>query len=173
MKEFKIRLATQADAELVAAISRKTFFETFGAVNTKENMDKFMNEQFTTDKLIAEVNEPDSFFLIAWDGAVAAGYAKLKDGEKHEEFGDRNSIEISRIYALNSYIGTGAGKQLMQACLAAAKERKKEIVWLGVWKKNTRAISFYQKWGFEIFGQQNFILGDDVQEDWIMKKELT
>jgi ribosomal protein S18 acetylase RimI-like enzyme len=173
MKHFIVREATPGDAELIASISRKTFFETFGAVNTKENMDKFMNEQFTTEKLIAEVYDTDTFFLIAWDGPVAAGYAKLKEGYNLNELNERSAIEISRIYALNSYIGTGAGRNLMQACLDAAKEKNKEIIWLGVWKKNKRAISFYQKWGFEIFGQQNFILGDDVQEDWLMKKSLS
>jgi len=49
---------------------------------------------------------------------------------------------------------------------------KKEIVWLGVWEKNNRAISFYKKWGFEKFGEHSFTLGDDIQNDWLMKKEL-
>jgi ribosomal protein S18 acetylase RimI-like enzyme len=45
-------------------------------------------------------------------------------------------------------------------------------VWLGVWKENHRAIKFYERWGFEIFAEQEFILGNDHQIDWLMKKTL-
>ena len=53
--EIIIRLANENDAELVADLSRQTFYESFAGDNTKENMDKFMNEQFTKEKLIDEV----------------------------------------------------------------------------------------------------------------------
>jgi ribosomal protein S18 acetylase RimI-like enzyme len=49
---------------------------------------------------------------------------------------------------------------------------QKQALWLGVWEKNERAINFYHRWGFEKFGEHDFILGDDVQTDWLMKKEL-
>lgn len=39
--------------------------------------------------------------------------------------------------------------------------------------KNKRAFEFYLKWGFEIFSSQVFLLGNDVQKDWVMKKNLT
>ena len=44
---LNIRFATKEDASLIADLSRKTFYDTFAHQNTKENMDKFMNEQFT------------------------------------------------------------------------------------------------------------------------------
>ena len=69
-------------------------------------------------------------------------------------------------------IGKGVGKKLMQTCHDIARQKGKKILWLGVWKENHRAIDFYKSWGFEIFGDQEFILGDDVQTDWLMKKDL-
>ena len=53
--EISIRLATTKDAERIADLSRKTFKETFAADNSRENMDKFLNEQFTKGKLMMEV----------------------------------------------------------------------------------------------------------------------
>lgn len=171
--EFTIRFATPEDAELIADLSRKTFYETFGYVNTKENMDKFMNEQFTREKLIAEVSEPENIFLLAFDGEVPVGYVKMREGEKRPEFENKDAIEVVRIYSINTYLGTGVGKQLMRQCIFLAKEMKKEIIWLGVWEKNPRAIAFYNKWGFEKFAEHDFILGDDVQHDWLMMKNLS
>jgi len=172
MPELFIRFATAEDAELIADLSRRTFYETFGYVNTKENMDKFMNEQFTREKLIKEVAEPGNTFLLAFDGEVPVGYVRMREGKKFPEFEDKDSIEIARIYAVNTYIGTGVGQQMMRQCIFIAKELKKEILWLGVWEKNSRAIAFYTKWGFEKFAEHDFLLCDDLQKDWLVMKKL-
>ena len=172
MQEFFIRFATADDAELIADLSRRTFHETFGYVNTKENMDKFMNEQFNRKKLIKEVQEPGNTFMLAFDGDIPVGYVRMREGKKFPEFESKDSIEIARIYSVNSYLGTGVGKQLMRQCVFIAKELKKEIIWLGVWEKNPRAIAFYTKWGFEKFSEQDFLLGNDLQKDWLLMKKL-
>jgi len=172
MQEFLIRFATSDDAELIADISRRTFHETFGYVNTKENMDKFMNEQFNREKLIKEVTEPGNTFFLAFDNDTPVGYVRMREGKKFPEFENKDSIEIARIYSVNSYLGTGVGEQLMRQCIFIAKELKKEIIWLGVWEKNPRAIAFYTKWGFKKFSDQDFLLGDDLQKDWLLMKKL-
>ena len=172
MPEITIRYATADDAELIADLSRKTFYQTFGHVNTKENMDKFMNEQFSREKLIKEVTESRNIFLLAFDGDSPVGYAGMREGQQFPEFNDKDALEIARIYAVNTYIGTGVGQQLMRQCIFIAKELKKEIIWLGVWEKNPRAIAFYTKWGFEKFSEHNFLLGDDLQRDWLLMKKL-
>jgi ribosomal protein S18 acetylase RimI-like enzyme len=43
-------------------------------------------------------------------------------------------------------------------------------VWLDVWERNTRAIEFYEKQGFTIVGEQDFVLGSDVQRDLLMAR---
>jgi ribosomal protein S18 acetylase RimI-like enzyme len=69
-------------------------------------------------------------------------------------------------------IGKGVGKALMEACLDAGRRKGKEWIWLCVWEHNQRAIRFYEKIGFERFGQYVFVLGQDLQNDWCMKKRL-
>jgi ribosomal protein S18 acetylase RimI-like enzyme len=44
--------------------------------------------------------------------------------------------------------------------------------WLGVWEKNPRAIAFYQKIGFAQCGAQPFLMGSDLQTDWVMNRTL-
>jgi ribosomal protein S18 acetylase RimI-like enzyme len=83
-----------------------------------------------------------------------------------------NVLEIARLYAVSPMIGKGVGSLLMQKSIDTAKERNKEAVWLGVWENNHRAISFYTRWGFEKFGEQDFLLGDDVQNDWLMMRKV-
>ncbi len=167
-----VRTATAADAALIADLSRETFYESFVHENTPENMDKFMNEQFTREQLMQEVTAPGNIFLLAYDGDEAVGYARVRESNNPPELGPVRAIEIGRIYARASSIGKGVGRALMEACLAVAAEKKAGTVWLGVWEHNQRAIDFYSRWGFTRFGTHVFLLGDDPQTDWLMKKEL-
>jgi diamine N-acetyltransferase len=172
MDNLLIRVADIEDAELIASISRRTFYEAFAAQNTKANMEKFMNEQFTEEALMAEVGEWGNIFLLAYLDDEPIGYARLKESKNPASLGNVNALEISRIYVLNKAIGTGIGKALLEECFQIAGEEGKELIWLGVWEHNTRAISFYKKFGFKKFATHVFMLGDDRQTDWLMKKEL-
>ena len=170
--ELSLRLATVADAEFIAHISHLTFNETFAKDNTKSNMDKFFKEQFTKEKLMGEVALKENTFLLAYHGKQIVGYVKLNEGQVPKELSNPCAIEIERLYAIQKYIGKGVGKLLMNTSLIKARQMNKEVIWLGVWEKNDRAISFYQNWGFEKFADRIFLLGNDVQNDWLMKKLL-
>lgn len=169
---FYIREATIDDAVLIADISRQTFYDSFAAGNTKENMDKFLQEQFTRGKLIMEVGARENTFFLAYYNNEIAGYLKLRDAGKPSVLPGTPAIEIARLYALSSMIGKGVGSLLMQKSIDTAQERNRQAVWLGVWEKNQRAIDFYNRWGFEKFGEQDFLLGDDVQHDWLMIRKV-
>ena len=91
MAEITIRYATPDDAELIADLSRKTFYETFGHVNTKENMEKFMNDQFNREKLVKEVTEPGNTFLLAFDNDIPVGYVRMREGQTIKHFSKTTS----------------------------------------------------------------------------------
>jgi ribosomal protein S18 acetylase RimI-like enzyme len=131
-----------------------------------------MNEQFTYDRLVAEVGLPSNIFIVAEIGDEVAGYARLRESEAPAALNDLPSIEIARIYAVQTMIGKGIGNALMKKCIEIAYDMGKRVIWLGVWEKNQRAIQFYQKWGFEKFDEHDFVLGNDVQRDWLMRKPL-
>ncbi len=163
-----IRLATNHDAALIADMSRQTFYETFAAQNKKENIDKFMSESFARETLIKEVGSPGNIFLLAYDGDQPAGYVRMRENIDDPP----GTVEIARIYATASMIGKRVGAALIQRCIEVAVEMGKKEIWLGVWEHNLRAIDFYSRWGFEKFGTHVFMLGDDPQTDWLMKKAL-
>jgi len=173
----QIRIAGTQDAELVADISRRTFYDSFAADNTKEDMDHFMDKQFSREQLMAEVGAPGMTFLLASLDGETVGYACLRDRTILADGTDLTPpglpagsyIEIARIYAEKAAIGKGVGRALLQACLEMAVEKGREWVWLGVWEHNSRAIRFYSKWGFGKFGEHPFVLGSDRQTDWLMK----
>jgi len=165
-----VRIATAADAAIIADLSRETFYATYAAVNTKADMDKFLNEQFTREALMAEVTAPGNIFLLALDGDTIAGYIRLRESQ-HPQL-PSNAIEVARLYAATHMIGKGAGKALMLAAISYAKNNEHSCIWLGVWEHNERAREFYRRFGFEQFADADFLLGNDLQHDFLLQLPL-
>jgi ribosomal protein S18 acetylase RimI-like enzyme len=172
MNDISIKQATTAEAALIADLSRQTFYDSFAAENTPENMDKFMNEQFTRENLMKEVGAAGNIFLLAYIEDEVVGYTRLRETTNPLLIHNGPAIEIARIYAVQKSIGKGVGSALMQQCVYIARQKDARVIWLGVWEKNEKAIAFYTKWGFEKFSDHVFMLGNDAQTDWLMKKVL-
>jgi len=85
---------------------------------------------------------------------------------------DQKSLEVERIYIGKEYYGKGVGQLLLDFALQIAKQQQMDYVWLGVWEENHRAIQFYLKNGFITFDKHVFMLGEEVQNDFMMKLEL-
>src|SRR4249919_115343 len=95
-----IRIATISEAELIADMSRQTFYDSFAAFNSKEDMDKFLNEQFTREALINEVATVNNIFLLAYDDNEPVGYARMRENNIPPSLGTDRAVEIARIYAV-------------------------------------------------------------------------
>lgn len=168
---IEIRSIEPADAELIADISRETFYESFAVHNTEADMNKFMAEQFSKEQLMKEVNAPGNTYFLAYVGDEPAGYIFLKD-RSHGLLASVHAMEVSRLYVRKSFIGKGLGKLLMRQAIAHAGHLQKDTVWLGVWEHNPAAIAFYTSFGYQKFGEHDFTLGDDVQRDWLMQRPV-
>ncbi|MDQ4139228.1 MAG: GNAT family N-acetyltransferase [Bacteroidota bacterium] len=167
-----LRRATAADTNLLASIGEQSFVEAFGEANTPENMAAFLPTVFAPEKVAEELATPNNEFYIAELVSEAAGYVKMEYPAPDAQVPFRNVLKISRLYLLRKFLGLGLGDQLMHFCIEKAKLLGCEAVWLTVWEHNPRAISFYQKWGFYQVGTEDFILGDDVQLDYLLVKAL-
>jgi ribosomal protein S18 acetylase RimI-like enzyme len=97
---------------------------------------------------------------------------KLNFGEAQTELKNNTSLEIERIYVLKEFHGQNMGQLLYYKALEIATKYRIKEIWLGVWEKNKRAISFYKKNGFIEFDTHIFKLGNDEQIDIMMKLTL-
>ena len=167
-----IREATKQDAETIGKLAAQTFTETFEWYNTAENMRDYNESHFATHQILAEIEDKNAIMYVAIINDEIIGYAKLKSSITPEELGNSTSIEIERLYVKKEFHDKKVGLALMNICLEKAKEKKADVIWLGVWEQNPKAINFYTKVGFEKFGQHIFQLGDDAQTDYLLKMDL-
>lgn len=169
---LKIRHATEYDAALIAEIGARMFEETFGPDNKPEDMQNYLAKNFALDKIKSELADPGSTFLLAYENEEPIGYAKLEASEAPDSVNGPEPVELVRIYVDQKMIGKGYGSALMKSCIEQAKHDGYKTMWLGVWEKNEHAIKFYEKWGFTIVGPRVFVLGSDVQNDFIMQRAV-
>jgi diamine N-acetyltransferase len=169
---ISVRTCNLKDVETLLSLSIKTFRDTFDEFNTPQNMLLYINSTFTKKNIEQDMKDPANAYFLALDGRRAAGYAKIRSSEKPTGLNHGPALEIERLYAHKDYIGKRVGHILMQTCLAFARKKGYKTLWLGVWEHNARAITFYEKNGFTRFGRHAFMLGNDEQTDWLMKKDL-
>ena len=161
-----------ADLELLRVFSKDTFYEFFAHLNTPENMEAYASVAFTPERVMTELNNPNSHFYFAMQDNEIAGYLKLNLADAQNEFKEADAMEIERIYVSGKYHGKYIGKQLLDFAIRMALNKKFRYVWLGVWEHNDKAMAFYKRNGFEVFDSHVFWLGDDKQIDLLMKKIL-
>nr|WP_264566903.1 GNAT family N-acetyltransferase [Flavobacterium sp. N3904] len=169
MPMIEIKKADLGDLPTLQNISKQSFTETFSGINTPENMEKYLQENFNTTQLTLEINNPDSPFYIAYLDEEAVGYLKLNLGSAQTEELEDTTLEIQRIYVLQAFHRKKIGQLLFDQALKVAQQIAVDYIWLGVWEENHRALQFYAKNGFVTFDKHIFILGNDQQTDLLMK----
>ena len=153
-------------------IGRKTFYDTFFESDSEESMKAYLDTSFSTEKLTAELENPNSEFYFATQNEIVIGYLKVNFGSAQTELQDANAVEIERIYVLQDYHGKQVGQLLFEKAMAIAKNNHCNYIWLGVWEENHRALQFYTKNGFVAFDKHIFVLGEEEQTDIMMKLKL-
>lgn len=172
MEKFLIKECNLEDIENIRYISEKTFCETFAGENTKEDMESYIKENLSYEKIENEVNNTNSKFYLVFSNNEIAAYMKVNFDKAQTEEGHNNTLEVQRIYVLKEYKNKSIGKKLMNKAIEVAKKNNLEYIWLGVWEKNINAIRFYEKQGFVKFDTHIFKLGEDEQVDNLMKLML-
>ena len=170
---FDIRPASVDDATTLAELGARLFEQAFGAVNKPEDMRAYLASAFSADIQATELADPDRATFIAADfGGQPIGYAMVRRNRTHSGVAGVSPGELQRIYVDRSWHGRGVGDALMTRCIEQARAWGCDAFWLGVWQENPRAIAFYERSGFKTVGVATFMVGPDVQHDFVMARPL-
>lgn len=160
------------DAKTIANISSICFNQTYKDFNSKNDMDEYINTHFNVSTIKNELQKENVEFYCLSYNSEPVGYFRLNYPKTLKNIKNTNSIELSRVYVLNEFQGKGFGRILIEKAINVAKKANKKHIWLSVWTENKNAIGFYKRYNFYIDGKTKFKLGQDIQEDYIMKKDV-
>ena len=175
----EVRVATPADARVLAALAARLFEQSFGEANTPENMAAYLEKSFGETRQKAELEAAESrFWLAESERGEAVGYAHVRLGRTipvavASDETSKRQAELVRLYVDRALHGSGLGAALIERCVATAASWGADRLWLGVWERNARAIAFYEKHGFRQVGDLEFLLGADRQTDRVMVRSLS
>lgn len=172
MSPIQITPCQAEEVPVLRRMAESTFVQAFGAQNTPEDMAEYTAKAFSLAHVQAEFDHPDSFFYFAKEAGNPIAYLKLNFNQAQTDLKEAEGMEIERIYVESTHQGKGIGATLFDFAWAIAIERGMAYVWLGVWDQNPGAIRFYERQGFKAFSQHSFLLGQDLQSDILMRKDL-
>lgn len=166
------RNCTHTDLDALVQISQKTFSEAFEKDNDPGDFQAYLKKAFAPQQLATELHNPNCFFHFVFEGETLVGYFKLNVGGAQTDVHDSNALELERIYVLSEHQGKQIGRWMLDQIGILAGKMGKSYIWLGVWEHNPNAIRFYQRYGFQKFGEHPYYIGTDKQTDWLMRLDL-
>ncbi|WP_179223052.1 GNAT family N-acetyltransferase [Pontibacter ummariensis] len=169
---YHFRKGTPADAELLAEIGWRTFDEAFGVFNKPEDMEAFRPTMYSPELQATELTDPEVEFVIVEVDSETVGYMMLRTGKAPDVIAANKPLHINRLYVVKKWLGRGLGNKMIDFCLEKARQNGHDVIWLTVWERNERAKRFYKKHQFEEVGELDFVLGNDVQRDLYLRREV-
>lgn len=121
---------------------RHAFFEDIDAIMEIESA-TFESDAWSRETMLAELANPNAFYLAAGREGRLEGYAGLlaPKGAEH--------ADIQTIAVVESARGNGLGRALMNIMLSEARSRRAKEVFLEVRADNPGARHLYESLGFE------------------------
>ena len=129
------------DAEFLCSIFKENteyyhiFFDSEACIDAwQERVNRFLSQTDISYRIITANNMPVGWF----------SYMKA----------DQNSFEIGILVLKPAYLGQGYGAAALRWIIDKVRSEDCNCLFLNVNQSNTRAISFYQHFGFEICGEE-------------------
>lgn len=168
-----IRVANTEDAELLTRMGREIFIESFGRLYSDDDLNGFLNDNFTPQKQFQEIISPDSACLIAEIDGVAAGYAKYGSCKLPVDMSGQKAGELHRLYVYKQFRNAGVGRALASRAFDEMIKSGCSDIYIGVWSENYGAQRFYQSFGFQKFSEYKFMVGKQADHEFILHKRIT
>jgi ribosomal protein S18 acetylase RimI-like enzyme len=170
MGEIVYRDATPADVGAIDALYRAVFAETFAHLYDPADLAAFF-ARYTREAWLEEMADPElAFHLAEQDGELAAF---VKTGRISLPVRPEvPAAELRQLYIAAPCRGRGIADALMGWTLARARANGAEELYLSVFVDNHRARRFYTRYGFEVVGRYDFMVGTHADEDLIMRLKL-
>jgi len=164
------RDAGPADAAALDAIFRSVFCNTFAHLYSNEDLEAFLSGFGVADWEL-QLRDPAFAIRLAEADALPIGYVKIGPMKLPVEAGG-SSMLVDQLYVRGTHHGTGVARALMDWAIEEARNRGSEALYLTVFVDNHRARRFYERYAFEDVGRYAFMVGNQADEDIIMRKAL-
>ncbi|KMN37495.1 hypothetical protein VI26_03640 [Chromobacterium sp. LK1] len=164
----EIRAARPGDASCLAALSIQVWLSTYVTDGVRRDMANYVLSEFTPANFEALIADPAHHLLVMEQDDFLIGYALLKRDSRCQGC-DFATVEVERLYLVESRSGEGLGRRLLEAARRWALALPEPArLWLTVWHGNERAIAFYRRLEMDVHGECYFELEGARHLNYVM-----
>ncbi|MCW2691014.1 MAG: acetyltransferase [Mycobacterium sp.] len=177
-----LHVATAVETELseLADVAARTFPLACPPSSAPQDIVAFVEANLSAARFAEYHANPERVLLTARDDGMnprIIGYAMLvrgvsDDTDVQRAVTVRPAVELNKMYVLPDAHGAGVAATLMDAALHRATDLGGNCVWLGVNQQNQRAQRFYAKHGFTVAGTKTFWVGPQLENDYVMVRDV-
>ncbi len=161
---MKIQIVKTNELQVLVKLARRTFLETYGNFSRFDDLESYFSTAMTKDTIYKEMIKDNVQYCFLSKGNQYVGYLKLVTLD--------SELKMQRIYLLNEWQGKGYGQLFMDKAIEVARDLNKQAIILDVWSNNSHAIKFYEQNGFEFVQEKEFMIGDELQIDYLYRKNI-
>ena len=161
------RDAAERDAAALRDLFGETFVETFGHLYRPADLQEFLDAN-SLARWQENLADPEVGIRVAETDGELVGFIELAPKKLPHET-DAPALELRRLYLRSSAHGQGIADALMNWVLDEAARRGAQELVLSVFIENHRARRFYERYGFEVVGKYDFMVGSQADEDLILR----
>ncbi len=166
-----VRKATPDDVEAIARLAARTFALACPPTTAPEAIEAHIRDELNAQRFAEHLLTSD-FFVVDAEGGEVCGYVMIAHDPPTIDNDWSNPVELRRIYVDADRHSTGVAAELMRTSLEFATREGHDWIWLGTNEANSRALRFYEKFGFRIVGTRNFCVADSIECDHVLARPL-
>ncbi len=161
-----IRTAEAEDINAIGYLAYQIWPSAYKDILNFEQLHYMLQYFYSPESLREQMLKKHHVFLIAEteeeEPIGFASFSKIQQGV----------FKLHKLYVLPGLQNMNVGRSLLECVLEECALEGGEKLQLNV-NRNNKAISFYEKLGFAIVGEENVDIGNGhVQEDFVMEKNL-
>ena len=161
-----IRTAEAEDINAIGYLAYQIWPSAYKDILNFEQLHYMLQYFYSPESLREQMLKKHHVFLIAeTEEEEPIGFASFSKTQQ-------GVFKLHKLYVLPGLQNMNVGRSLLECVLEECSLEGGEKLQLNV-NRNNKAISFYEKLGFSIVGEEDVDIGNGyVQEDYLMEKQL-
>ncbi|MFD2563662.1 GNAT family N-acetyltransferase [Aquimarina rubra] len=164
------RKAKKEDALRLSILYKQVYMKTYATQGITHEFANFVTNKFSVEAIEKTIEEQDTV-IVAYHKDNPVGVAEIVYNSPCP-IPSVTAPELGKLYVLDWFFGKGIGYGLLNEVEKELTDKGYKELWLWVYIKNKRAISFYKKQQFECIGNAFFQMEVNSYENHVMLKTL-
>ena len=163
---FNILPATEEDIPAIVSLAEKTWWPTYSAILTPEQIRYMLDTIYAPETLRAQISSGTQTYIVLYTGGELKAFASY--GPRAD---DPEVFKIHKLYVLPGNQGKGYGRELIETIKSLLSAKGIHKLDLNVNRYNP-ARHFYEKSGFITIREEDIPIGPYWMNDYVMRLEF-